>query len=390
MEEGSRESGSLLSLCAKRRTRLQAADAYIDAGVPNVVIDLTVGRFAARRAPVRTGMRIRGVSPVAVVLWSSLVAGCGAAPASGGAVADEATPSGSVAAPPTPAPSGPGTASQPRRTTSSSASASPIGDPGLTTDPVLAPAPDPAPTEDPPATDPEPPAPLGPNAGAGPKPALQCSVVKNGAGFFTRVTSKSAYVAYVPASYDGSTPMRLVVGLHGCGDSAANFAAWGINPYDTRGSQDHIGISIGGKDGKCWSSSDDDKVLAAVDDISSCFWVHQKKVVIAGYSSGGISAYRVGLQNAARFAGILIEDSGLYATGKADALLASASWKLNIAHRTHASDTEFPLAKVQADWTKINTAGFAISTSVTPGTHDGTSADWSDWLVPQSAGFVAP
>ena len=113
-------------------------------------------------------------------------------------------------------------------------------------------------------------------------------------------------------------------------------------------------------------------------------------VVIAGYSSGGISAYRVGLQNAARFAGIIIEDSGLYGTGKADALLASASWKLNIAHRTHASDTEFSLAKVQADWTKTIAAGFAISTSVTPGTHDGTSADWSDWLVPQSAGFVAP
>ena len=113
-------------------------------------------------------------------------------------------------------------------------------------------------------------------------------------------------------------------------------------------------------------------------------------MVIAGYSSGGISAYRVGLQNADRFAGIIVEDSGLYGTGKADALLAGAAWKLNIAHRTHASDTDFPLAKVQADWTKTSNAGFGLTTSVTPGTHDGTSTDWSGWLVPQSAGFVAP
>ena len=127
-----------------------------------------------------------------------------------------------------------------------------------------------------------------------------------------------------------------------------------------------------------------------MDDIASCFWVHQKKVVIAGYSSGGISAYRVGLKQASRFAGIIIEDSGLYGTGAADALLASASWKLSVAHRTHASDADFPLAKVQADWAKMTTAGFALTTSVTAGTHDGTSTDWSDWLVPQSAGFVAP
>ncbi len=77
-------------------------------------------------------------------------------------------------------------------------------------------------------------------------------------------------------------------------------------------------------------------MLAAVDDIAGCFWVHQKTVVIAGYSSGGISAYRVGLQNADR------------------------------------------------------AAGFPLVTSVVAGTHDGTSTDSAASLVPQSAGFVAP
>ncbi len=92
---------------------------------------------------------------------------------------------------------------------------------------------------------------------------------------------------------------------------------------------------------------------AAVEAVSKCFWVHQKKVVLAGYSSGGELAYRVGLEDAAHYAGIIIEDSGLYAAGTpADTLLANAAWKLNIAHRTHTSDTTFPLAQVKADWVR--------------------------------------
>jgi hypothetical protein len=235
------------------------------------------------------------------------------------------------------------------------------------------------------------PVPVDPNAGAGPKPTTTCSVTKDSAGFFTRTSSASSYVAYVPASYDGTAPVRLIVGVHGCGDSAMNFATWGVNPFDTRGTQDHIGISVGGADGRCWTASDDAKVLAAVDDISKCFWVHQKKVVIAGFSSGGELSYRLGLSQASRFAGILIEDSGLYAANNnPDALLANASWKVNIAHLTHTSDPVFPLATVKADWVKTKAAGFPLVTKETAGAHDGTSTDWATWLIPQSASWVAP
>ena len=63
---------------------------------------------------------------------------------------------------------------------------------------------------------------------------------------------------------------------------------------------------------------------------------------------------------------------------------------MNIAHRTHTSDTVFPLAKVKADWTKTKAAGFPLLTSETPGGHDGVSADWAQWLIPQSASWIAP
>ncbi|MCL2724407.1 MAG: prolyl oligopeptidase family serine peptidase [Polyangiaceae bacterium] len=163
----------------------------------------------------------------------------------------------------------------------------------------------------------------------GPPPSGTCTVTKDKNGFFTRNSSLGSYVAYVPASYSPNTPMRLIVGLHGCGDDALNFAHWAINPNTA--TQQYIGISVDGAtspDGEgCWDvGNDDPKVLAAVDDISKCYWVDQSRITIAGYSSGGILAYSVGLQNASRFAGILIEDSGLYPLDE-DTLLANAWWE---------------------------------------------------------------
>ncbi len=246
-----------------------------------------------------------------------------------------------------------------------------------------------APVDPKPAT---PPPPLQPDPG--PPPATTCSVQKDGDGFFWLTSSKSAYVAYVPASYSPSAPMRVIVGMHGCGDDALNFAKWGVNPFPTRAKQQHIGISVSGESGnnKCWSmGGDDDKVLAAVEDLAKCFWVNRSKVVVAGFSSGGQLAYRVGMMKASSFAGILIENSGLYAAGAPSAsLIAGAAWKIHVAHRARTSDSVFPIAKVKADWQSLSAAGFPVVTSELAGGHDGNSDDWASWLIPQSASWVAP
>lgn len=248
-------------------------------------------------------------------------------------------------------------------------------------DPDSTPTPTPAPTT---PVEPDP----------GPKPAGACSVTKDADGFFVRSSGKGDYVAYVPASYTGNTPMRAIVGMHGCGDNMANFARWGVNPSATRATQDHIGISLGSETGnnKCWSMGGDDaKVLAAVQDLSKCFWIHRAKVTVAGFSSGGQLAYRVGMKNADKLAGILIENSSLYAAdSNPDALLTNAVRKIPIAHRARSSDTVFPIAKVKADWTKTKNAGFPLQTSELPGGHDGTSVDWAQYLIPASAGWSLP
>lgn len=231
----------------------------------------------------------------------------------------------------------------------------------------------------------------------GPKPIpdVTCAFSKDADGFFTRWSGKGNYVGYVPKSYDGNAPMRAIVAMHGCGDDMTNFAKWGVSPWATRSTQDWIGISVGNESGsgKCWSMGvDDDKVLAAVDDLARCLWIHHAKIVVAGFSSGGMLAYRVGLAHAERFAGILIEHSGLYAAAGSseDSFLSGASWKLHIAHRAAWGDSSFPIDTVRADWTRTQNAGFPLETSETAGTHDGTSDDWTAWLIPASKGWIAP
>lgn len=243
------------------------------------------------------------------------------------------------------------------------------------------PQPSPQPTTPPVA---KPPAPK-PADDPGPPPPGCGTLTKDKDGFFKRTTAKSDYVAYVPKSYAGK-PTTLVVGMHGCGDSAYNFATWAVNPFDTRQKQNHIGISIGGQDGKCWDTAKDgEKVFAAIADISQCVYVHQQKVVLAGYSSGGILAYKLGLTQSAKFAGILIENSGLGGTQP-----SQASWKINVAHIAHRGDTSFPLTGTKADWAKLEAAGIPLQHTDVEGQHDGTSDDWSNWLLPKMSSWKAP
>lgn len=230
-----------------------------------------------------------------------------------------------------------------------------------------------------------------PDDGPGPPPPGCGAVQKDADGFFTRTTAKGSYVGIVPHDYAGQ-PTRLIVGLHGCGDNPYNFATWAVSPAVTRATQDWIAISVGGETGggKCWQQSDAAVVLAAIDDISTCFYVHKHQVVLAGFSSGGELAYGMGLTHASRFAGILAENTSLSAAGNPTSLLAGAAWKLPIAHTAHTGDTVFPLATVHADWTAIESAGFSLQHREMAGGHDGVGVDWSDWLIPIGKTWSSP
>lgn len=231
-------------------------------------------------------------------------------------------------------------------------------------------------------------------------PTTYLPVTYDANGFFNLNSGQSSYVGYKPDSYSHSTPTSLFVWMHGCGGNAAG-DMWTIAPPATRQTQSYIAISIGGRDGACWSvNSDSPKVLAAIDDIARYFNINPRKIFLGGYSSGGDLAYLVGFQNASRFAGLLVENSDPFrdtgATGTQ--LMSAASWKINIAHLAHLSDTTYPISTVRTNVASLNSNGFPATLIEKAGAHYnadngsfGTNYDLKTFLLPYlDAGWQSP
>lgn len=236
----------------------------------------------------------------------------------------------------------------------------------------------------------------------GPGPTETCTFTPDTNGFFPLTSSDGiehiVRLPKKPTAYDTAAPQPypLFVSLHGCGDTALNHATWSTVPWGTwRDNQNYIGLSVGGRNGACWNMTDDPvKVANAIAKVRACFYVHQKKIVIGGYSSGGMLAYKVGLTNAATYAGILIANSGIRSglggENKVTPALNAAAWKINIAQKTRDSDDNFPLADVLADKMKIDAAGFPYDFLQAVGEHGDVDGDWDVFLIPHIASWRAP
>ncbi len=221
-----------------------------------------------------------------------------------------------------------------------------------------------------------------------------CTFTPDTDGFFKLTSPKSDYWVRLPPKFDKTKPARLLFGIHGCGDTARNFATWAIVPYALRATQDYIGLSLGGREGACWTISTDTAVAeAALAHIASCFAIDPKKTVLAGYSSGGGMAYSMGLSKAGNYAGILIENSGLSQAvggGNVTKVLGAAAWKINIAQSARIGDGSYAIAGIRADRDKMIAAGFPLQYRELDGTHDGSTDDWALFLIPKMSAWTAP
>lgn len=212
-------------------------------------------------------------------------------------------------------------------------------------------------------------------------------------------SSAGPYALYVPSSYDAThkTPTKLLLWMHGCGGEAYG-DAWETSPG---GAQSWITVSVGGRDGACWNPSTDvPLVLAALDDAKRRLNIDPRRVVIGGYSSGGDIAYHTAFTNAKRFAGIIAENTSPFRdTGASQSTaLASAAWKLDVAHLAHTGDTTYPIDTVRSETDALKSAGFPMTRIERAGTHwdddtasSGTDYDLRTYLLPYlDAGWVAP
>ena len=220
----------------------------------------------------------------------------------------------------------------------------------------------------------------------------------NAAGFFT-----SGYWAVVPSSYDSTnqTPETLVVWMHGCNGSAESDAYSLTSQFN--GDRPYILISLNGPESEgsvggpaCWDAGDQTdvgQVLADITNAETHFNIDRRRVIVAGYSSGGDLAWLTMFTHAATFAGILadntnpVRDNAFGGNGILTAM-AGAAWKFNGIQLSHASDdvyhvdacsgncpmgdpsgTTDPDVGVRPQITALASAGFQVTLTIKPGNH---------------------
>jgi hypothetical protein len=218
------------------------------------------------------------------------------------------------------------------------------------------------------------------------------------AGFFT-----SGYWAVVSPSYDSTnqTPETLVVWMHGCYGSAESDSYALTSQFN--GDRPYILISLNGPESEgsvdgpaCWDAGDQtdvSQVLADITNAETHFNIDRRRVIIAGYSSGGDLAWLTMFTHAATFAGILaantnpVRDNAFGGNGIQTAI-AGAAWKFNGIQLSHSSDdvyhvdacsgdcpmgdpsgTTDPDVGVRPQITALDNAGFNVTLTVKAGNH---------------------
>jgi predicted esterase len=136
---------------------------------------------------------------------------------------------------------------------------------------------------------------------------------------FYRVTRPRPANLYVPSSYDGHTPIPLVILLHGYGETGAieedylklrplaegrgflycypdgTIDRWGYrfwNATDAAGDFGNTGVDDAGY------------LRGVIEEIARCFLVDRKRIYLIGHSNGGFMSYRPACQSADLIAGI--------------------------------------------------------------------------------------
>ncbi|MEX2380247.1 MAG: alpha/beta hydrolase-fold protein, partial [Vicingaceae bacterium] len=112
---------------------------------------------------------------------------------------------------------------------------------------------------------------------------------------------------YVPTDYDSSNTYKLMVGLHGMGDNSTNYrnalssSAWrSVFPQTIFVFPDGGGADFYAEQGS------EDIILEALDYAMTNYYIDSSYVVLQGFSLGGRSAMKFGLDHPEMFKGLLL------------------------------------------------------------------------------------
>lgn len=116
---------------------------------------------------------------------------------------------------------------------------------------------------------------------------------------------------YVPANYDANSSYQLLVGLHGMGDESSNFRNSVMNylNWNTVFQNTIFIFPDGGSDSgrDFYSPAGDEEIITkAIDYAKENYNITDGEVILEGFSLGGRSALKYGLDNPSIFKGLLL------------------------------------------------------------------------------------
>lgn len=128
---------------------------------------------------------------------------------------------------------------------------------------------------------------------------------------------------FVPANYNAAISYRLIIGLHGMGDNSANYRNAIVNSLNFAAAfPDAILICPdGGSDqGKDFYSPAGDEaiIVEAVNYAKANYNIDASKIVLQGFSLGGRSALRYGLDHPADFEALLLSTPAIQGVKEGD------------------------------------------------------------------------
>ncbi|MEI6090044.1 MAG: T9SS type A sorting domain-containing protein [bacterium] len=127
----------------------------------------------------------------------------------------------------------------------------------------------------------------------------------------TFMGAQRTLVFYTPAGYTADKKYNFMVCLHGMGDNASNFAS-SLFPYWNQLSygKDMIFLAIDGGDDQIsdfYTPAGDEEIIAeAIKYAKENYSIDEKNIILEGFSLGGRSAFKYGLDHPEMFKGLLL------------------------------------------------------------------------------------
>ena len=175
---------------------------------------------------------------------------------------------------------------------------------------------------------------------------------------------KRTYYIYVPKSVQPSSPVPLVVLLHGSNHVGLSLAEKWNNLAEKEGV---VIMAPDSAESSHWSVPGDGPAFLyeLVESVKTKYPINPKKVYLFGHSGGAVFALLMSLYESEYFAATAIHAGALYP--EATVLIDLAKRKTPIQIQVGTVDEFFPLKSVRASRDLLNTRGFAVQLIELPG-----------------------